>query len=664
MWVRLGRILACVFISAIGFYWGGLPVGMARWGIPVLIAGVYWGRYHEGYPLKPLGAIGFSILWSVCVGLTGLLLPSAYYLTTDLLRSTGGALGYFTYRVLYAAFGAPGVVGFVLSGLGTVSIVGLFHYRHPIGQLARRLFLHRPDAPDPVKKQAAKSINQSVKKSTKQGAKPTKGQDYPGIALLDTPVAATASVPLDNKGDSLVSVLASFGVSVTVENITVGPSVTRYEVSLGKGIKLSKLVGLSHDIALKLAMTSVRIEAIPGQALVGIEIPNAVVQPVFLRSLLQSKAFQASDKLLAGMGLSITGDPIIMNLASMPHVLIAGATGSGKSVCVNTIILSILMRASPSEVKFVMIDPKKVELNLYDGIPHLLAPVVTDSGKAAATLQQWVLKEMERRYTIFSKLGVKHLAGYNEKISQLQSDYKKKPAAVKQLLSEKLGYDPAVETPVLPAALPYIVVIIDELADLMMVAAQDVETTICRLAQMARATGIHLVIATQRPSVNVITGLIKANIPSRISFFLQSQIDSRTILDASGAEKLLGKGDMLYMPVGTFKPQRAQGVYVSEGEVERVVAFWKSKGSPDYQDDILNVELDNKKGDKADAEGEDSLFGEAKQLVQSQKKVSVSFLQRKLKIGYNRASRLMDELEEKQIVTAYDEAQKSRLVIR
>ncbi len=430
----------------------------------------------------------------------------------------------------------------------------------------------------------------------------------------------------------LEEALASFQVEATVVNITPGPSVTRYELQPGVGVKISKITALNKDIALKLSVPDVRIEApIPGKALIGIEVPNTDIQTVVIRHLIdQGDFFSHPSKLLCSMGLTITGESIFMDLAKMPHVLIAGATGSGKSVCVNSIILSILLRATPDEVKFLMIDPKKVELSLYEGIPHLIAPVVTNPNKAAATLKQWALLEMERRYEEFSKIGVKDISGYNQKVEE---------------------------------KIPFIVVIIDELADLMMVASQDVENTICRLAQMSRATGIHLVIATQRPSVNVITGLIKANVPSRISFFLQSQIDSRTILDMPGAEKLLGKGDMLYSPVGSFKPKRVQGIFVNEKEVKQVVSFIKSQGGPNYSNEVMSVEPlpTSEKGGSADSE--DELFEQAKEIVLNTRYASTSYLQRKLRIGYNRAARLMDELQEKGIVTSSSGEKKPRDVV-
>ncbi len=451
------------------------------------------------------------------------------------------------------------------------------------------------------------------------------------------------------KAAILEEALTSFNVRAKVVNITPGPTVTRYELQPGEGVKISKITGLSKDISLKLAASDIRIEApIPGKSLVGIEVPNEDTQTITLQSIIEeiiAKKFPT--KLTAGLGKTITGDSIMMDLGKMPHVLIAGATGSGKSVCVNTIILSILLQATPDEVKFLMIDPKKVELSLYEGIPNLLAPVVTDPNKAAATLKRWALVEMENRYETFSKCGVKDLKGFNNYVSET---LKENPEATL----------PNTEHPL--KKMPYLVVIIDELADLMMVASQDVEQTICRLAQMARATGIHLVIATQRPSVNVITGLIKANIPSRISFYLQSQIDSRTILDMAGAEKLLGKGDMLYAPVGSFKPSRAQGVFVSEEEVKDVVKWLKKQGSPDYISELVDIEPLTDTQDKDTPSDTDELYEDAKQLIINTKYASTSFLQRKLRIGYNRAARIMDDLEANGVISEYVGDKKARSV--
>ncbi len=474
----------------------------------------------------------------------------------------------------------------------------------------------------------------------------------------------------------LESTLQSFNVTAQVVNITMGPSVTRFELQPGEGVKISKITNLSKDIALKLAASDIRIEApIPGKALVGIEVPNDSVNMLSFRSLIdQTNFYNDSAALLTLIGMSITGESIVMDLAKLPHILIAGATGSGKSVCINVIILSLLMRCTPDQVKFLMIDPKKVELSLYEGIPHLLAPVVTNPHKAAATLKKWALIEMERRYDAFSKVGVKDIVSYNKYVAEEIKKQTKKKTKKSDPTTDPLTDDDDADhydqlhcdADSLPQKLPYIVVIIDELADLMMVASQDVEQTICRLAQMARATGIHLVIATQRPSVNVVTGLIKANVPSRISFFLQSQIDSRTILDMAGAEKLLGKGDMLYSPAGSFKPKRVQGVFISEGEVKNVVKWLKSQASPDYNNEILEVTPINEDTDASHDSSsnqdpnKDALYEDAKSLIMTTEYASTSYLQRKLRIGYNRAARIMDQLTEEGIIAAYAGEKKPR----
>jgi len=422
----------------------------------------------------------------------------------------------------------------------------------------------------------------------------------------------------------LEETLACFGVKIKVTQVTQGPAITRYEAQPAPGVKVSKITNLADDIALSLASASVRIEApIPGKSVVGIEVPNKEVAMVNFREVLETAEFQGvSSKLALCLGKDITGTPVIADLTKMPHLLIAGATGSGKSVCINTLIHSILFKARPDEVKFLLVDPKMVELANYNGIPHLIAPVVTDPRKAAGALQ-WIVTEMETRYELFAGAGVRDIVRYNFLRTQ-----------------EKNGEHPP---------LPYVVVIIDELADLMMVAPGEVEDAICRLAQMARAAGIHLIVATQRPSVDVITGLIKANIPSRIAFAVSSQTDSRTILDMNGAEKLLGRGDMLYYPMGASKPMRVQGCYLGDKEVENVVNFLQNQAKPEYQE-IPNLDIVPLKKEEI----EDEHFYEAAKLFIESGSASVSLLQRRLRIGYTRAARLMDFLEEKGVVGGYE----------
>lgn len=483
---------------------------------------------------------------------------------------------------------------------------------------------------------------------------PNTDYQYPDLALLKPAPAPSESQHLSDDQNSsraktLIATLNSFGVETELIHITKGPSVTRFELKPGPGVKIARITALSRDIALNLAVVDVRIEApIPGKSLIGIEVPNQRIDMVTLRAIIEKTDFyRHPSKLCTALGLTITGEAILMDLTQMPHLLIAGTTGSGKSVCINTIIMSILLRATPEEVRFLMIDPKKVELYLYEGIPHLLAPVVTDASKAAATLKIWALKEMERRYEEFVKSGVKDIKGYNKKIEELIQEAEQEKALLNQ--PDNFTNPEGEEAPIyIPQKLPYIVVIIDELADLMMVASNDVDTTICRLAQMARATGIHLIVATQRPSVNVITGMIKSNIPSRISFALKSHIDSRTILDTQGAEKLLGKGDMLYHPQGQMSPKRVQGVYLSEEEIKRVVEFLKCNGTPTYLNEILEIKtelLDSDSTAGTNNESVDELFEEAKAIILNTQHASTSYLQRRLRIGYNRAARIMEELE-------------------
>jgi len=418
----------------------------------------------------------------------------------------------------------------------------------------------------------------------------------------------------------LEDTLDSFGVKVKVTQVSCGPAVTRYEMQPFPGVKVSRILNLADDIALNLAASAVRIEApVPGKSVVGIEVPKDEVSAVGFREVLETSQFrEAASRMSIALGKDISGNPVVADLAAMPHLLIAGATGSGKSVCMNSLICSILYKAKPDEVKLLMIDPKVVELSNYNGLPHLVAPVVTDAKKAAGALK-WIVREMENRYNIFATTGVKDLARFN---------------SLKKGTGEEL---------------PQILVLIDELADLMMVAPGDVEDSICRLAQMARAAGIHLVVATQRPSVDVITGLIKANIPSRIAFAVSSQIDSRTILDMAGAEKLLGRGDMLFYPVGAAKPLRVQGVYISEQEIGDLVQFCRDQAKPEY---IEGVTQANAGG--SDRAAEDDLFLEAAQMVVDTGQASVSFLQRRFRIGYSRAARLMDILESKGVVGGYE----------
>lgn len=484
-------------------------------------------------------------------------------------------------------------------------------------------------------------IKESVDNEISNKAKTNINYKYPDVSLLeDNKNGMGNSTDFRNvalKGaKKLEETLNSFGVEAKVVNVSRGPAVTRYELQPSPGVKVSKIVNLADDISLNLAASGVRIEApIPGKAAIGIEVPNKEVEAVFLKEVIASKEFKDhSSRLAFSLGKDISGQNMVADIGKMPHLLVAGATGSGKSVCINSIIVSLLYKASPSEVKLLMVDPKVVELGIYNGIPHLLIPVVTDAKKAAGALN-WAVQEMVNRYKLFAEKGVRDVKGYNS------------------MVNSEAGEEP----------LPQIVIIIDELADLMMVAPNDVEDAICRLAQMARAAGMHLVIATQRPSVDVITGVIKANIPSRIAFAVSSQVDSRTILDMAGAEKLLGKGDMLFYPVGEPKPIRVKGTFVSDKEVESVVEFIKSQGAAEYNENIIE-EINSEKESREEDHGDnDELLPQAIELVVEAGQASVSLIQRKFKVGYARAARIVDQMEARGIVGGFEGSKPRQVLI-
>ncbi|WP_086427912.1 DNA translocase FtsK [Staphylococcus cornubiensis] len=457
------------------------------------------------------------------------------------------------------------------------------------------------------------------------GAAENHQYEIPPLTLLNEPKRqqTTSKAEVQRKGKLLETTLKNFGVDAKVTQIKIGPAVTQYEVQPAQGVKVSRIVNLHNDIALALAAKDIRIEApIPGKSAVGIEVPNQKVALVTLKEVLDEK-FPAKNKLEVALGRDISGEPITAELNKMPHLLVAGSTGSGKSVCINGIITSILLNAKPHEVKLMMIDPKMVELNVYNGIPHLLTPVVTNPHKAAQALEK-VVSEMERRYDLFQHSGTRNIEGYNDFITRKNKELEEKEAL-----------------------LPYIVVIVDELADLMMVAGKDVETAITRITQMARAAGIHLIIATQRPSVDVITGLIKNNIPSRIAFAVSSQTDSRTIIDSGGAEKLLGKGDMLFIKNGGSTRTRVQGAFLSDNEVQKIVDYVVAQQKANY---VKEMEPDAVTEGSSESESDDPLYKEAYLFVIEQQKASTSLLQRQFRIGYNRASRIMDDLERNQVI--------------
>ncbi|WP_027717545.1 FtsK/SpoIIIE family DNA translocase [Desulfovirgula thermocuniculi] len=634
--------------------------GEGRYFFPLLLA--YWGfRFIRGRGPGKMRhrLLGGSLLFLVALTLLHMLVPLDYAWRAGVAGEGGGLLGAAFYLLLYRSFGLTGtwVVLATLTLMGAI-LASNFSLKHLAGRAAEaaRAYLAQGKLVNffftEVEEEGGEHSGQPViidrsgqevaatgESTLKEPDQPPPGQrlhlvsppaperqsyQLPPLSLLARPVRprpAKAARDIAEGVRRLEETLSSFGVRAKVVQVCRGPAITRYEVQPPAGIKVSRIMGLADDLALAMAAPDVRIEApVPGKSVVGIEVPNQEVSTVYLRELLETPAFQdAPSRLTVALGKDIAGDPMVTDLAKMPHLLIAGATGSGKSVCLNTIIASILFKATPEEVKFIIIDPKMVELTTYNGIPHLVSPVVTDPKKAATALR-WAVREMERRYELFAAAGVRDLARYNE-------------------LGRPRGN------------LPFIVIIIDELADLMMVAPADVEDAICRLAQMARAAGIHLVVATQRPSVDVITGLIKANIPSRISFAVSSQIDSRTILDAAGAEKLLGKGDMLFFPVGAPKPIRVQGAYLSDREVEALVSYLKKQAAPCYDEKVVEEDL---KVPAPEEEPEDELLPRAVEIFMEAGQASISMLQRRLRIGYARAARLMDILEKRGYVGGYE----------
>ncbi len=514
----------------------------------------------------------------------------------------------------------------------------------------------------PAKKLELNIVKPEETKKSKTAVLPARSDDknyeFPPLSLLKEqikPTAANSEEEHRQNAENLLRILGEFGVEVTLGEIHVGPVITRYEVVPAAGVRVEKIAGLDKNIALGMRAQSVRILApIPGKAAVGVEVPNQHPTPVGLREILESEDWSsAKAELPIALGKDVSGKPLISDLTKMPHLLIAGATGSGKSVCINAIVASILYSASPKNVRLIMVDPKVVELKIFNSLPHMLIPVVTEPKKVPAALK-WLLGEMEQRYQVFAKVNVRNIVGFN---SRKKSDDAKPAADAQAALT---GVDPlATEDIEIPDRLPYIVAIIDELADLMMIAPAEIETSIARLAQLARAAGIHLIIATQRPSVNVITGVIKANLPSRIAFQVASQVDSRTILDTKGADTLIGRGDMLFSPPGTSRLVRAQGAFVADEEVTAIVEFLKKNGPPQYAQ-AVQQQIDRESRDEDEDGGEvgedgdmgddEELYAQAIDVLKSSKRASTSMLQRRLRIGYNRAARIMDLMEEKGVV--------------
>jgi S-DNA-T family DNA segregation ATPase FtsK/SpoIIIE len=491
---------------------------------------------------------------------------------------------------------------------------------------------------------------------------------FPPVALLREPVAIDASSSEEEhrqNAENLLRILGEFNVEVTLGEIHVGPVITRYELVPAPGVRVEKISGLDKNIALGMRAQSVRIMApIPGKAAVGVEVPNQKATPVGLREILESEDWaNAKADLPIALGKDVSGKPLISDLAKMPHLLIAGATGSGKSVCINVIISSLLYHASPKDVRLLMVDPKIVELKMFNDLPHMLIPVVTEAKKVPGALK-WLLKEMENRYQIFAKVGVRNISGFNNR------EKTAKPAVPPAEIQTTLNVAPVAEEIEVPEHMHYIVAIIDELADLMMVAPAEIETLIARLDQLARATGIHIIIATQRPSVNVITGVIKANLPSRIAFQVASQVDSRTIIDTKGAETLIGRGDMLFSPPGSSKLVRAQGAMVSDDEITKIIEFLKRNGPPVYAQEVQEHIDQDAREDEEDADDDDEdmgddeeLYNQAMEVLKATRRASTSMLQRRLRIGYNRAARIMELMEEKGVVGPENGAQPREILM-
>lgn len=671
----IGRIIVQTATRAIGLGVYIFPLLLLFWGIILFFNYKLPNPYHKFFGISFL-----FIIFLVFIHLRLLLLDNSYSLAMN--GAGGGLLGYYFANSLYLYFGTKGAY-LVLISLSLISALFLtdisyFYIFNNLGNKTKIILnniynilknigikisksLRRKEVPD-YQEYGIDEIPKKIfkiKKTRKEERKLEKetifDRDYqiskqepktdsyqvPPLSLLSGPYAEEkkdTKLNIEENIRILESTFTNFGINAKVVGVIQGPTVTRYEIHPAPGVKISKITNLSNDIALSFAVASVRIEApIPGKNAVGIEVPNRKRINVYLKEILQSSEFQNGKyKLPIALGIDIGGKPIIADLAELPHLLIAGATGSGKSVCINNLILSIIYKLSPKTVKFIMIDPKRVELNIYNGIPHLLIPIITDTNQAIKVLN-WAISEMEKRFKMFAEAGVRNLEGYNEYVRNIDNDTE---------------------------PLPYIIIVIDELADLMLSSPVKAEESLCRLAQMTRATGIHLIIATQRPSVDIITGSIKVNFPSRIAFAVSTQVDSRTILDLNGAEKLLGNGDMLFSPVGAPKPIRAQGAFVVEKEIRNVVSYLMEHcPSPEYEQEVLEYKKSKNMLRETEEEEEDELFNDAVSIIINSKQASISILQRKLRIGYTRAARLIDVMERNGIVGPYDGRNPRKILI-
>ena len=672
------------YISSLLFQGFGFPSFL----IPFVI-GVFSVSFIFRWEWKylPLKWGGWLVLLLTTSSLVGLWLKPLMIYQQDLL--VGGFIGEIFSRNLVRYFNRPGatillllilIISFVLgTGVSFISLIqrlgdGVKRFAEKIGtvrmvrkeQARRARKLIKPEKGEgtgeakeivpPVVVHEKTPTPSRQKETMKQEAfefmETSKVFQLPPISLLEADLEKRQKIDRDSlimNSRILEKKLLDYGVEGKVVEVRPGPVITVYEFEPAPGVKVSRIVNLADDLALALSAISIRIVApIPGKAVVGIEVPNAVRETVFLKEAIDSNAFRASkSKLSFGLGKDISGEPYVVDLARMPHLLVAGSTGSGKSVSINSMICSILFKATSEEVRFLMIDPKMLELSDYEGIPHLLLPVVTNPKKAAAALQ-WLVEEMERRYTVLAEKGVRNIEQYHQRV---EKELKEKGKVYKRKGDSLEGNEE--KAPEELEKIPYIVVVIDELADLMMVSSRDVEESITRLAQMSRAVGIHLLLATQRPSVDVLTGIIKANFPARISFQVTSKVDSRTILDTIGAEHLLGSGDMLFLPPGSSKLIRLHGAFVSSAEIKRVVEFLKKQGKPTYEPAIV-LEAKKEKNASGDAEEYDEKYDEAVAFVAETGQASISLIQRRFRIGYNRAARIVEKMEEEGVVGPSD----------